>query len=111
MNDQVSGALDRALAVLATMLLGWLVKRGYLGEGDAAALIPALVLLPSVLWGLWVNRRTALLQSASNVVGDDGKKTVILTSPELAAATPSTNIISNTATGAAITAAGAAKPA
>lgn len=96
-STQVSGILDRAIAVLATMWLGWMVKRGYLGESDAGALAPALILLPSLFWGWWVNRDKALVQAAAAVVGADGKKTVVVTSPELAAATPNeNNIVSNT---------------
>ena len=33
--DQVKGMLDRAIAVMATMFLGWMVKKGWLGESDA----------------------------------------------------------------------------
>lgn len=94
-QDQLKGMLDRAIAVLATMFLGWMVKRGWLGESDAAALSPALILLPALAWGWWNNRNKALLQSASNVVGEDGRKTVIVASPELALSTPQNNIVSN----------------
>jgi len=95
-QDQIKGMLDRALAVLVTMFMGWLVKKGYLGESDAATLAPAIVLLPALAWGWYNNSNKSLLQSAANVVGDDGKKTVIVASPELAAATPDQqNIISN----------------
>ena len=73
-QDQVKGMLDRALAVMATMFLNWLVTKGYLGQSDAATLLPALVLLPSLAWGYWNNRPKALLQSAASVVGADGKK-------------------------------------
>lgn len=96
-NDQIRGMLDRAVAVGATMLLSWCVKKGYLGESDAATLTPALILLPSLAWGWWNNRNTALLQSAASVIGPDGKPTIIVASPEMAAATPAqTNIVSNT---------------
>lgn len=97
-KDQVSGTLDRGLAVLATILLGKLVEWGYLGATDAATLVPFVVLLPSMFWGWWVNRPKALLQSAANVVGADGKKTVVLASPEIANAMPEKNIVSNTST-------------
>lgn len=94
--DQIKGMLDRAIAVIATMFLAWMVKKGWLGESDAAALTPALVLLPSLMWGWWNNRDKALLQSAANVVGEDGKRTLIVTSATMAAATPeNTNIVSN----------------
>ena len=91
-QDQVKGMLDRAIAVLATMFLGWMVKKGWLGESDSATLLPAVVLLPSLAWGWWNNRPTALVQSAANLPG-----TTIVTTPDLADATPfQGNIVSNT---------------
>ncbi len=91
-QDQIKGMLDRAIAVLATMLLNWMVTKGWLGQSDAATLLPALVLLPALAWGYWNNRDKALVQSAANVPG-----TVIVTQPALAAATPDqNNIVSNT---------------
>lgn len=93
-NDQIKGMLDRGLAVLVTMLLGWCVRKGYLGEGDAATLAPAIVLLPSLAWGWWNNRPKALVQAAAALPG-----TVVVTTPELAKATPDqNNIVSNETT-------------
>ena len=98
-QDQIKGMLDRAATVLATMALAWMVKKGFIGEADSAQLLPALVILPAIAYGWWNNRPKALLQSAANVTDPaTGKPTVIVTSPEMAAATPEqTNIISNTA--------------
>lgn len=97
-SDQIKGMLDRAIAVLATMFLNWLVTKGFLGQSDAATLLPALVLLPALAWGWWNNRDAALISSAGNVVDPKtGKKAIIVTSPELAAATPDqNNIVSST---------------
>lgn len=106
MDPQIKGMLDRATAVLATMAIGWLVKRGWLGESDAAQLSPlVVVLLPALFWGWWNNRPQAQLQKAAAVTGIDGKKTVVIGPPELANATPETNIISTGASQAAINAA------
>jgi hypothetical protein len=89
--------LDRAMTVLVTMFLGWLVKRGYIGESDSATLLPAIVLLPAIAYGAWVNRDKALIQSAGNVVDPvTGKPTIIVTSPAMAAATPGQNNIVST---------------
>lgn len=105
-SDQIKGMLDRAAAVLATMAIGWLVHHGYMGENDAAQLTPlAIVLVPALFWGWWNNRGVAQLEKAGRVVGEDGKKTVIIAPPELANASPSTNIISTNASQAAINAA------
>lgn len=95
-QDQIKGMIDRAIAVMATMFLSWMVKKGWLGESDAAQLLPALVLLPAIAWGWWNNRAKAILQSAANVVGEDGKKPVIIASPELAASVPQNNVVSST---------------
>ncbi|MFA5897680.1 MAG: hypothetical protein WC829_01075 [Hyphomicrobium sp.] len=97
-QDQIKGMLDRAIAVMATMFLSWMVKKGWLGESDAATLLPALVLLPALAWGWWNNRDKALIQSAANVVDlKTGQKTVIVTSPEMAKDTPDqNNIVSST---------------
>ena len=95
-QDQIKGMLDRAIAVIATMILGWMVKKGWLGESDSATLLPAVILLPSLAWGWWNNRPKALLQSAATVVGSDGKQTLIVASPEFAKDTPDqNNIVSN----------------
>ncbi len=90
-QDQFKGMLDRAIAVLATMFLAWMVRKGWLGESDAATLLPALVLLPALAWGYWNNRDKALVQSAANVPG-----TVVVTTQALADATPEQkNIVSS----------------
>lgn len=101
-SDQVRGMLDRAASVLATMFLAWCVKKGFIGESDSAALLPAVILLPSLAWGWWVNRNKALVQSAANVPG-----TLVVTTPALAAATPESNIVPATSTKVVDTATGA----
>lgn len=102
-NDQIKGIAERALTVLVTLFLGWCVKKGWFGESESAALLPAIVLLPSIIRGYMINSNKSIVQSASAIVGDDGKKTVVLASPELAKATPDQpNIISNTSSKEAI---------
>lgn len=91
-KDQLIGMTDRALAIFLTVFLGWLVKRGYLGESEAAALLPAVVLLPSLAWGWYTNRDIALLKSASNVPG-----TTVVTTEEMANSTPEKNIVASKA--------------
>lgn len=90
MNDQVKGIIERAITVLATVGLNWLVRKGYLGESDAATLLPAIVLLPSLMYGWWINRPQALVQSVATIPG-----TVVVTQPALAKALPETNVVSN----------------
>lgn len=99
--DQIKGMLDRALGILAVWLLTQGANRGWITQSDVAQLLPALVLLPSIAWGWWINRDKALLQSAATVPG-----TVVVTTPALAQETPNeANIVSTAAPKAAISAA------
>ena len=97
-QDQIKGMVDRTILVLATWLLSKAVSAGWLSQADSAQLLPALIVLPALAWGWYNNRDKALLQSAGNVVDPKtGKPTIIVTSPEMAAATPGqNNIVSNT---------------
>lgn len=93
-QDQIKGMLDRAIAIIATTFLGWLVKKGYIGESDSATLLPAIILLPSLAWGWWRNRNTRLLQSAAAVVGPNGEKTVVIApTAVMADAVPEKNVV------------------
>lgn len=96
-SDQIKGMLDRAILVLATWLLSKAVSAGWISQADSAQLLPALIILPALAWGWWNNRDKALIQSAGNVVDPKTNKPVIIvTSPEMAAATPGqNNIVSN----------------
>jgi hypothetical protein len=89
-TNQLKGMADRALAVLATTFLGWCVKKGYIGESDAATLLPTLVLLPSLAWGWWKNRPQAVL--ASVPVADP--KAIVVTDSKTADSIPSPNVVS-----------------
>ena len=83
--DQVKGVADRAIA----MLLVWLVAKGYIGESEAATIGTVIIGLLSLAWGWWINRDKALVQSAATVPG-----TTVVTTADLAASTPETNIVS-----------------
>lgn len=86
--EQVKGATDRLVA----MLLVWLVAKGYIAGEDAATVGAIIIGLLSLAWGAWVNRPKALVQSAAAVPG-----TTIVTTADLAAATPGqANIMSAT---------------
>lgn len=97
---QVSGATSMTLASaitwLITFTLGKFAAAGYLSASDAPQLSLVLVIIGSAAWGAYANRPTAILQKAGNVVGVDGKKTVVIASPELADAVPTQNVVSNT---------------
>ena len=97
-SDQIKGMVDRTILVLATWLLAKAVSAGWLSQADSAQLLPALIILPALAWGWWNNRDKALLQSAGNVIDPKtNKPTIIVTSPEMAAATPGQNNIVSSA--------------
>lgn len=86
--DQVSGSLDRVLIALFALAVG----KGWISQSDAANYIAILLAIGAGVYGLWVNRQKAIVMAASNIPG-----TVVVTSKELATATPDqNNIVSNT---------------
>jgi len=94
-QEQIKGMLDRLIAVLLAWLAAKAVQKGWLGESDAAQLLPAVVLLPSLAWAWWTNRNKALQQAAANTVAPDGTKPIIVTSAAMAESTPEANILSS----------------
>lgn len=97
---QVSGmssmTLASAVTWLVTFALGKFAAAGFLSASDVPQLGIVLVIIGSAGWGWYANRPTAILQKAGAVVGEDGKKTVVIASPELADAVPVPNVVSNT---------------
>lgn len=86
--DQVSGSFDRVLIALFALAVG----KGWISQTDAANYIAILLAVGAGVYGLWVNRQKALVMSVANI-----PNTVVVTSKELATATPGqNNIVSNT---------------
>lgn len=85
--DQISGILDRVLAVAVT----WAITKGYITQAQAAEYAPLVLAIAAALWGWWVNRDKALVQAAAAI-----PDTTVVTRPDLAAATPERNIVSET---------------
>lgn len=93
-TDQISGSSDRALLVLVTWFLTYASQKGWITTSDVATLAPAIVAIAGFGWGWWVNRPKAIAMSAASIPG-----TTVVTTPDLAAATPDhSNIVSNTET-------------
>ena len=85
--DQVSGPLDRVIL----MALAWAVGKGFITNADVAPIAGALLALAGAGYGWWVNRPKAIVQSAAALPG-----TTVVTTPDLANATPNqANIVSN----------------
>lgn len=100
--DQTKGILERVAYAVVMILTGKLVASGYISADDAAWIAGGAVALVGGTYGWIVNRPKALMQTASQQIGADGTKPVIVASPELASSTPESNIVSNTSTAAAI---------
>lgn len=91
-KDQFSAAIERFFSIFITWLLTYLTTKGIISTSQAAEFGPLILTLGYGGYGLWVAKRSNILLAASNIPG-----TTVVTTPELAAATPSANnVISNT---------------
>lgn len=81
-TDQISGTADRAGLVIVTWLLTVASQRGWISQGDAITLAPAILVVIGIAWGWWVNRPKAILEAATNTGA------TVITTPEMAKATP-----------------------
>lgn len=84
--DQISGLLDRVVLVVLT----YAVSKGYITSADVGPIAAAILALGGAIWGWWVNRPKAIVQSAAALPG-----TTVVTTPGLAASTPQQNIVSS----------------
>lgn len=91
--DQIRGPVER----LVYIGLGWLVARGFITSADVANYATLALAIIAAFYGWWQNRPKAIIQSAAAILGDDGKRTVVVTSPKMAASTQENNIVSNKA--------------
>jgi len=90
-KDQLTGMLERAVTVFFTWFLTYASTKGYLTTSQVAEFLPLLIGIGTVIVGWWVNRAKNLVQAAAAIPG-----TVVVTTPELAKATPDqNNIVSN----------------
>ena len=100
-KDQVTGIIERVIYGAMMLLLGKLVARGTI-DGDMAAYIAGgAVTAFGSAYAWWINRPKALVQAVANIPNPAAPngKTVIITTPELAAATPDQgNIVSSDTT-------------
>lgn len=99
-KDQSTSVLERLFTVFITWLLTWLTTKGYITSAQAAEYMPLLLGVFAAVYAWWVAKPSNILLAASNIPG-----TTVVTTPELAEATPSAaNIVSNTETNASINA-------
>lgn len=84
-KDQITGLIERAALVFVT----YAVSRGWIDVKLATDLGPALIGILSLSYAWWVNRPKAIVQSAAAL-----PHTTVVTTPEIATATPEANIVS-----------------
>lgn len=84
--DQIRGPLERVVYVG----LGWLVARGFITSADVANYATLILAIAAAFYGWWQNRPKAIAQSAAAL-----PNTTVVTTPDIAANTPETNIVSN----------------
>lgn len=92
-TEQIKAMAERAVTILVTIFLAKLVKMGWLSDSDSAMLLPFFVILPSLVYAWYVNRGKALAQATVNAIPG----TIVVTTPEVAKAVPSTDVVSNEA--------------
>ena len=87
---QISGILDRVLIAALTFL----AAKGYISSNEVGNIAALVLTIAGAIWGFYVNTPKAILQAAAEIpAGPSGQKTVVVTSPELAKATPDQNNI------------------
>lgn len=93
-TPQVSGALDR----IVLMALMYAAGKGWITTADIANYLALIVGILGAAYSFWKNTNTSLVAKAAAVPG-----TTVVTTPELAAATPDQkNVVSSTNTNAEI---------
>lgn len=97
---QIRGSSDRVIIVVVTWLFTYLTTKGYITASQAADFSPLVLGIGAAIYGWWVNKNEKLATQAASLPG-----TTVVTTPEIAAATPNNpNVISNTETNASINA-------
>lgn len=90
-KDQTSASIERVITVFITWLFTYLTTKGIITSSQAAEFMPLALTLLVGVYGWWISKPTNILLAAKNLPG-----TTVITTPELAAATPSDKVISNT---------------
>lgn len=89
-NDQGTGVIERVIYGVILGVLMKMVAAGWLTADMAPYLAAAAVSAMGGAYALWINRPKAIVQSAAALPA-----TTVVTTPDLAAATPENNIVSN----------------
>lgn len=87
-KDQSTGILERLAYAMIMAVLMKLVAKGYIDEDMATYVASGIIAAGGAVWAWWINRPKALIQSAAAQPG-----TTVLTTPDIAHATPEVNIL------------------
>ena len=91
-KDQASGIFERVMYGVALAAAMKFVQWGWLDAESAPYVAGGIVTLIGGAWAFWINRPKAIAQAAANI-----PNTIVITTPEIAAATPNqSNIVSST---------------
>jgi hypothetical protein len=82
---QVSGVVDRVILIGLT----WLASKGYITTTDVANYATMILAVAGAGYAFWINRNSNLVNRASSV-----PNTTIVTSPDISAALPQSNVVS-----------------
>lgn len=84
--EQISSVLRHIL----TFGGGFIVAKGWISAEALPGIVGAIITIGGVVWGAFNRTEKAIVASAANVPG-----TVVVTTPELAAAVPSPDAVSS----------------
>lgn len=92
-STQTVGTIDRVLIVMATWLLGFMEKKGWITSGDTAMFLPIIVAVPAALWGWHKNKSSKLIANVDALPGVAGVVTQnTIEGKELAESVPSMTV-------------------
>jgi len=94
-KDQGVGVAERLMYGAFLWVAMQLVAKGFIDAEMASYLAAGAVGAVGSVRAWWVNRPKALVEAASNVIGENGMRTVVITAPEIANNMPQNNIIPN----------------
>ena len=66
-KDQTTGVIERAVYGLLMLVFMKLVAKGYMTADEAAYFATGIITAGAALYGWWINRPKAILQSASDL--------------------------------------------
>lgn len=96
-HPRVTGVTERVAYAVLMFFMMKLVKNGYITPEMAEYIALGVIGGAGALYAWWINRPQKIIEAAASVPnpGAPTGKTVIVTTPELANATPAANVVSS----------------